>query len=64
MMHHVMMVVMPVMVVMVMMMMLHRSGCRRSGCRSGLLRDSVTGEAERERRGGGKGLDHGKVFLR
>ena len=55
---HVMMV-MPMVVVpvvMVVVMMLHRS---RSGRRSGLLRDGVTGEAERERGGGGKGLDHG-----
>jgi hypothetical protein len=27
------------------------------------LRDGVTGEAERKNRGGGKGLEHGRIFL-
>lgn len=59
------MMVMPMMMIMMMVMMLHRSGRRRrSGRGSGLLRDGVTGEAERERGGGGEGLDHGKVVLR
>jgi hypothetical protein len=59
---HVVMVVMVVMVVVV--MMLRRGHGSRSGRgRSGFLRDGVTGEAERERGGCDKGLDHGKVFL-
>jgi len=52
---HVVVMVMMVMVVMVM----HRSGWRRSG----FLRDGIAGEAERERGGNDKGLDHGKIFL-
>jgi hypothetical protein len=65
----VVMVVIDVMMVMVVVMMvLHRrlgGHWRRSsgggGC--GFLRDSVSGEAERERRGRDKGLDHGRTFL-
>ena len=59
------MMVMPVMVMpvvmMPVMMMLRRSSRRRG---SGLLRDGVTGKAERKHGGGGKGLDHGMIFLR
>ena len=61
--HVVVVMMMVVMVVMVMMhLMRHRSG--GSGRRrSGVLRDGVSGEAEREHGGGGEGLDHGNVFL-
>jgi hypothetical protein len=55
---HVMVVMVVMMVVMVVM---HGSGHR--GGRSGLLRDGVSGEAKRENRRGGKGLDHWKSFL-
>lgn len=54
------MVMMPVVVVMMMLRLGHRSSRRRSG----FLRNGVTSEAERERGGCNKGLDHGKVFLR
>ena len=56
-------VVVMVMVVMMMVMMVHgrRSGRRRSG---GVLRVAVAGKAEREHSGSGKGLDHGRIFLR
>jgi hypothetical protein len=60
--------VMVIVVVVMMMVMVHRfSGLRRSPGRSASdcgLRESVSAEAEREHRGGGEGLDHGKVFLR
>jgi uncharacterized membrane protein len=59
---HVMAVMMPI-VVMVMMMvvvvvMFRRSHGSRTRRRSGFLRDGVAGQAERERGGGDKGLDH------
>jgi hypothetical protein len=66
-MHVVMMV--PMMVVIVMMMMVHhrrRFGRGRCPGRSGgrrFLRDSVTGEAERERGRDDKTLDHRGTFL-
>ncbi len=56
-------VVMVVMVMVMMMMMMHFSRHRSGGRRSGFLRDGVAGEAEREHGGGGKGLDHGTIFL-
>jgi hypothetical protein len=57
-----------VMMVMVMVVMVHRRRGGRRRCPSGgasgcFLRDGVAGEAEREHRGSGEGLDHGKVFL-
>ena len=56
---HVMVVVMVgvMMVMMVVMMLRHGSG---GGRRSGFLRQGVSGEAERERGGCDKGLDHGR----
>jgi hypothetical protein len=65
-MHVMMMMVM--MDVMMMMMVMHRrlmvdrrsAGGRASCC---FLRDGVSGEAERQNRRGGKGLDHGKSVL-
>jgi hypothetical protein len=58
-----MMVVMMVM----MMVMVHRfGGHRRRPCRGAGdcgLREGVSGEAERERGRGDKGLDHRKAFL-
>jgi hypothetical protein len=65
----VMVVVNVMMVMMVMMMVLdHRrfGGHRRrssGGGGRGFLRDGVSGEAERERCGRDKGLDHGRTFL-
>ena len=64
MMHVMMVVVVVVMMVMVVVMMMVVMMLHWSGRRSGLLREGVTREAERERGGGGEGLDHGKVFLR
>jgi hypothetical protein len=63
-----MMVMMMMDVVMMMVMMMRRRlGVHRSrpGGRAGrcFLRDGVSGEAEREDRRGGKGLDHGGTFL-
>jgi hypothetical protein len=56
-------VVMMMMMVMVMVVMMRRLGHRSgSGCRS-VLRHGVAGEAERQNRRGGKGLDHGRSFL-
>ena len=65
---HVMHVVMMVMMMVVMMMVGHRRfGVHRraAGRRAGrcFLRDGVSGEAERENGRGGKGLDHGRIFL-
>jgi uncharacterized membrane protein len=60
---HVMVMVMPMMMVVVVVVMMHFRRHRSGGRRSGFLRDGVAGEAERERGGGGKGLDHGKIFL-
>jgi hypothetical protein len=57
---HVMMVMMVVVMMVMVMVVMHRLG---HGSRSGCLRDGVTGEAERERGGCDKGLDHLKVFL-
>jgi preprotein translocase subunit SecG len=62
----VMMVVVVVMVVVVMMMMhvvlFHRSG-GRSG-RGGFLRDGVAGQADGQRGGDDKALDHGQKSSR
>ena len=59
---HVVVMVMDV-VMMMMVMMVRRLGHRSgSGCR-GVLRHGVSGQAERENRRGGKGLDHGRSFL-
>ena len=56
---HVMMVVMMVMVmVMMVVVVLRRGHGGRGGRRGGFLRNGVTGEAERERGGRSKGLDH------
>ena len=60
---HVMMMVVVNVMMMMMVMMVHRLGHRSgSGSRS-VLRHGVAGEAERENRRGGKGLDHGRTFL-
>jgi hypothetical protein len=63
----VMVVINVMMVMMVMLMVLHRrrrlAGGRRWGGGRRFLRDGVTGEAERERGGRDKGLDHGRTFL-
>jgi hypothetical protein len=60
-------VVMMVMVMMMVVMVHRRLGGRRrrpSGGASGcFLRYGIAGEAEREHRRSGEGLDHGKVFL-
>jgi hypothetical protein len=53
--------VMDVMMVMVVVMMVH--GGSRGGRWSRLLRHGVSGEAKRENRGSGKGLDHGRTIL-
>jgi hypothetical protein len=57
------MMVMHVVMMMVMMMMMHGSRHRGGGGRRGVLRNGVAGEAERQNRRGGKGLDHGGTFL-
>jgi hypothetical protein len=67
-MHVMVMMVMMMDVVVMMMMMGHRRlGVHRSRpgrrARRCFLRDGVSGEAERENRRGGKGLDHGGTFL-
>jgi hypothetical protein len=63
-MHVVMMVVVVVVVVVVMMHRLgHRSGGLGGGGRRGFLRDGVAGEADGERGGSDKALDHGKTVL-
>jgi hypothetical protein len=51
------------MMVMVVMMMVRRLGHRSGSSGRGVLRHGVAGEAERENRRGGKGLDHGRSFL-
>jgi hypothetical protein len=51
------------MMVMMMMVMMRRLGHRRGSGRRGVLRHGVSGQAERENRRGGKGLDHGRSFL-
>jgi hypothetical protein len=51
------------MVVMMMMVMMHRLGHRSGSSGRRVLRHGVAGEAERENRRGGKGLDHGGAFL-
>ena len=57
---HVMIVVMVVIImVMVMVVVMLRHGSW-GGRRSGFLRQGVSGEAERERGGCDKGLDHGR----
>ena len=58
---HVMMVMMVVM--MMMMVVMHRLGHRSGSSGRRVLRHGVAGEAERENRRGGKGLDHGRSFL-
>ena len=58
---HVMVMMMIVVVVMVMMM--HRLGHRSGSSGRSVLRHSIAGEAERENRRGGKGLDHRRTFL-
>ena len=58
---HVMVMMMIVVVVMVMMM--HRLGHRSRSSGRSVLRHGIAGEAERENRRGGKGLDHGRTFL-
>jgi hypothetical protein len=55
----VMMMVMDVVMMMMVVMMVRRLG---HGSRRRLLRHGVSGEAERENRRGGKGLDHGRTF--
>src|SRR5271166_5025196 len=56
---HVVVVVMMVMVMVVM----HLVGHRRSRGGGGFLRDGVAGEADGERGGGDKALDHGRTVL-
>jgi hypothetical protein len=64
---HVMVMVMMMVVVMVVMMPHRRLVVDRRGAGGSagccFLRDGVSGEAEREDRRGGKGLDHGKSVL-
>jgi hypothetical protein len=52
-----------VMMMMMMVMMVHGSRHRSRGGRRSVLRHRKAGEAERENRRGGKGLDHGETFL-
>jgi len=53
-------VVVVMMMVVMMVMVMHR-GSHWSGWRwRGFLRDGIAGEAERERGGSDKGLDHGR----
>src|SRR5271166_4505536 len=59
---HVVVVVM-MMMVMVVMMVMHLVGHRRSRGGGGFLRDGVAGEADGERGGGDKALDHGRTVL-
>jgi hypothetical protein len=56
-------VVMMVVMMMMVMMHRHRLGHRSGSSRRRVLRHGVAGEAERENRRGGKGLDHGRTFL-
>ena len=49
-------------VMMMVVMMVRRLGHWSSGGGRRLLRHGVSGEAERENRRGGKGLDHGRTF--
>jgi hypothetical protein len=51
------------MMVMVVMMMMHRLGHRSGSSGRSVLRHGIAGEAERQNRRGGKGLDHGRTFL-
>jgi hypothetical protein len=55
--------VMMMIVVVVMVMMMHRLGHRSGSSGRSVLRHGIAGEAERENRRGGKGLDHGRIFL-
>jgi hypothetical protein len=55
--------VMMMIVVVVMVMMMHRLGHRSGSSGRSVLRHGIAGEAERENRRGGKGLDHGRTFL-
>jgi hypothetical protein len=59
----VMMNVVMMMVMVVVMMMMHRLGHRSGSSGRSVLRHGIAGEAERENRRGGKGLDHGRSFL-
>jgi hypothetical protein len=59
----VMVMMVDVMVMMVVMVMMHGLGHRSGGSGSGgrrVLRHCVAGEAQRENRRSGKGLDHGR----
>ncbi len=51
------------MMVMMVMMVMHLVGHRRSRGGGGFLRDGVAGEADGERGGGDKALDHGRTVL-
>jgi hypothetical protein len=55
------MMVMMMNVVMMMVMMMRWLGHRSGSGRRSVLRHGIAGEAERENRRGGKGLDHGRV---
>jgi hypothetical protein len=57
------MMVMMMNVVMMMVMMMRWLGHRSGSGRRSVLRHGIAGEAERENRRGGKGLDHGRSFL-
>ena len=59
----VMMGVMMVMMMVVVVVMVHRGSHRSGSSRRSVLRHGVAGEAEREDRRGGKGLNHGRSFL-
>ena len=49
--------------VVVMMVMVHGSRHRSGSSGRSVLRHGIAGEAERENRRRGKGLDHGETFL-
>lgn len=56
-------VVVAVVMMVVVMMVMHLVGHRRSCGGGGFLRDGVAGEADGERGGGDKALDHGRTVL-
>jgi hypothetical protein len=58
-----MMVMMVMMMNVVVVMMVHWSRHRSRGGGRSVLRHGIAGEAEREDRRSGKGLDHGRTFL-
>ena len=58
-----MVMMMNVVMMMMVMVMVHGSRHRSGSGRRGVLRHGVSGQAERENRRGGKGLDHGRSFL-